>query len=134
MTPEPRQPHAHTVLIVEDDAGTRDAMEVLLTTHGYGVVCARGADAALTLVRAEPHPCVILLDLMMSGLSGDEFRRAQLADRAVRDIPVILISGAHDLASRAQALNAAAYLGKPLEVDTLLGLIARHCVAESAIA
>src|SRR5205085_4567855 len=109
MTPEPPRSHTHTVLIVEDDTGTREAMEVLLTTHGCGVVCARSADAALTLVRAEPRPCVILLDLMMSGLSGDEFRRAQLADATVRDIPVILISGARDLASRAQALEAAAY-------------------------
>jgi len=106
-------------------------MEVLLTTHGCAVLCARSADAALTLVRSEPRPCVILLDLMMSGLSGDEFRHAQLADPAVRDIPVILVSGARDLASRAQALDAVAYLGKPLEIEALLSLMARHCIAEA---
>ena len=71
---------------------------------------------------------------MMSVVSGDEFRQAQLADPKVCDIPVILVSGAHDLAARAQALNAAAYLRKPLDIDALLAAIARHCGAETAVA
>ncbi len=134
MTLSPPQSHAHTVLLVEDDTGTREAMEALLTTHGYDVVCARSAGAALALVGHEPRPCVVVLDLMMAGGSGDEFRHAQLADATVRDIPVILVSGAHDLAARAQALNAAAYIRKPLDVDALLAAIARHCVAATATA
>ncbi|HEX9348556.1 MAG TPA: response regulator [Gemmatimonadales bacterium] len=134
MAPSPPQPHAHTVLLVEDDTGTREAMEVLLTTHGCGVISARSAGTALTLVRSERRPCIILLDLMMSDVSGDEFRRAQLADPTARDIPVIVVSGAHDLASRAQSLNAAAYLRKPLDIDALLVAIARTCVAETALA
>ena len=134
MTPSLPRPHAHNILLVEDDTGTREAMEVLLTTHGCGVVSARSAGAALPLLRSKPRPCVILLDLMMSDVSGDEFRHAQLADPTARDIPVILISGAHDLASRAEALNAAAYLRKPLDIEALLIAIAHNCVAETAVA
>ena len=130
----PPQPHTHIVLLVEDDAGTRDAMHALLVAHEYTVVCARDGDDALMLVRREPRPCVILLDLMMSGVSGDDFRRSQLTDRTVRDIPVILVSGVHDLAARAQALDITAYLGKPLDMDRLVATIARHCIAALAVA
>ena len=132
--PSPALLHAHTILVVEDDAGTRDAMRALLTGHEYGVVCARNGDDAITLVGCEPRPCVILLDLMMSGVSGQDFRRAQLADRAVRDIPVILVSGIRDLAARAHELEVAAYLSKPLDGGQLLAAIARHCVAATAVA
>ena len=132
--PSPPQPHAHTVLLVEDDAGTSDAMRALLVAHEYTVVCARNGDDALTLVRREPRPCVILLDLMMSGVSGGDFRRAQLDDPAVRDIPVILVSGVRDLAARAQELDVAASVAKPFDNDRLLATIERHCAAATAVA
>ncbi len=134
MPPSPPQSHVHTVVLVEDDTGTREAMEVLLTTHGCGVVSAGSAGAALPLLRSKPRPCVILLDLMMSDVSGDEFRRTQLADPTARDIPVILVSGAHDLTSRAESLNAAAYLRKPLDIDALLVAITHNCGAQIAVA
>ena len=71
---------------------------------------------------------------MMADFSGDDFRRAQLADRTVRDIPVLLVSGAHDLAARAQALGAAAFFAKPLGIAQLVAAIAHHCVAATAVA
>jgi CheY-like chemotaxis protein len=125
----PPHPHTHTVLLVEDDAGTRDAMRELLLAHGYAVVDVKDGPGALTLVQREPRPCVIVLDLMMSAMSGDDFRHAQLADPSVRDIPVILVSGVRDLDERARTLGAAAYLPKPFDVDGLVAAIAQHCRA-----
>jgi len=122
-------PHVHTVLLVEDDAGTRDAMHELLVGHKYTVVDARDGPHGLSLVRRDPRPCVIVLDLMMSGMSGDEFRRTQRADPSICDIPVILVSGVHDLAERARTLGVAAYLRKPLDIDRLVAALAQHCIA-----
>ena len=62
----------------------------------------------------------MLFDLMMAGMSGDEFRRAQLGVATLRDVPVILASGVRDLPARAQALEVAAYVAKPFDVDRLL--------------
>lgn len=126
--------HTHTVLLVEDDAGTRDAMRELLTASGYGVVCTGEGSAALDMLKSEAHACVIVLDLMMSGFSGDDFRRAQLADATVRHVPVILVSGVRDLAERAQALGAAAFFAKPLDLARLVAAIAQHCRATTAVA
>ena len=130
----PPHPHEHTVLLIEDDAGTREAMRDLLAAHGYSVVCAPDGTAALALLHSDVRPCVIVLDLMMSGLSGDDFRRAQLADQAIRDIPVILVSGARDLPARAAALNVAAFLAKPLGISELVAALARHCADATAVA
>ncbi len=124
--------HAHTVLVVEDDAGTREAIRELLNAHGCAVVCAPDATAALTVLRSEAHPCIIVLDLMMAGVSGDDLRRAQLADRTLRDIPVILLSGAHDLKARAQTLDIATFIAKPLGIAQLVAAITRHCLATTA--
>ena len=130
VTPPPR--HVHTVLLVEDDSGTREAMHELLVAHQCTVADARDGPHALTLVRCEPRPCIIVLDLMMSAMSGDDFRRAQLADPGIRDIPVILVSGVHDLDERARALGVSAWLRKPLDIDRLVAAIAQHCVAAAA--
>jgi adenylate cyclase len=135
MPPTTSDPsHVHTVFVVEDDAGTREAMEALLTAHGYRVRCARRADDALARLRAEPRPCVIVLDLMMSGMSGDDFRHAQLALPTVRDVPVILASGVRDLPARAEALQVTAYIAKPLDPDRLLAEIRAVLQRATAVA
>ncbi len=127
-------PHVHNVLLVEDDAGTRDAMRELLVREGHAVSCARNADDARTILARNPRPCIIVLDLMMSGTSGQEFRRAQLADGAVRDIPVVLVSGVRDLAAQAHDLGVAVYLAKPFATAQLLAAIQQFCEHATAVA
>ncbi|HEY2388880.1 MAG TPA: response regulator [Candidatus Binatia bacterium] len=130
----PPQPHAHVVLVVEDDTITREATEALLDAEGHAVLCAATGAEALSLVHREPPPCIILLDLMMDGLSGQAFRRAQLADRKVRDIPVILVSGISDLPRHARELEAALYLPKPIDVARLVAAIPQLCTRTTAVA
>ena len=57
-------------------------------------------------------PCLVLLDLKMPRLGGNEFRRAQLGDPTVASVPVAVMSGATDLEQRAQALGAVASLSE----------------------
>ncbi len=121
---------AHTVLLVEDAPDSRDALQALLTVHGYDVVCALDGAEALKLVRREPRPCVILLDLMLPRVDGYGFRREQLADPTIRDIPVIAASGIHDLEGHARALHLDAYLQKPLDVARLISTIEQQCAHE----
>ena len=65
--------------------------------------------------RAPDAPCLVLLDLKMPRLGGNEFRRAQLGDPTVANVPVAVMSGATDLEQRAAAMGAVATLPKPLE-------------------
>src|SRR5438445_12373149 len=100
---------AGNVLIVEDDADTREMLTTLLSTQGFHAVAAEDGLEALHLLRTVRHrapeiPCLVLLDLKMPRLSGNEFRRAQLGDPTVANVPVAVMSGAIDLGQRGAAL------------------------------
>jgi len=120
------------VLIVEDDPETREMVRELLVTAGFHAVAAQDGLEALHLLRTVRHrapdvPCLVLLDLMMPRLGGNEFRRAQLGDPTVANVPVAVMSGAADLEQRAEAMGAVATLSKPLDVDVLMEVVKRYC-------
>lgn len=120
------------VLIVEDDPDTREMLAHLLTTEGFHAVPAEDGLEALHLLRtvrrrAPEQPCLVLLDLKMPRLGGNEFRRAQLGDPIVAAVPVAVISGATDAEQRGASLGAVATLTKPLDFDELLDVVRRYC-------
>jgi CheY-like chemotaxis protein len=112
------------ILVVEDDADIRSALGDILADEGYAVSSAADGREALGLLRAGLSPQVILLDLMMPVMAGPDFRAAQLADPALSDIPVILITAEGRLREISQALRAAASFSKPFELSRLLRAIA----------
>ena len=123
---------AGNVLIVEDDRETRDMIADLLATAGFYAVGAEDGLEALHLLRTLRHrapeaPCLVLLDLTMPRLGGDEFRRAQLGDPTVANVPVAVMSGADHLEQRAAAMGAVATLAKPLDIDVLMEVVKRYC-------
>jgi len=120
------------ILIVEDDLATREMLAALLSTQGFHAVSAEDGLEALHLLRTVRHrapeiPCLVLLDLKMPRLSGNEFRRAQLGDPTVANVPVAVMSGAEDLEQRARALGAVATVAKPIDCDALLEVVRRYC-------
>ena len=123
-----------TVLIVEDDSDTRDMLASLLAMEGFYAVGAEDGLEALHLLRSVRHrapqaPCLVLLDLKMPRLGGNEFRRAQLGDPTVASVPVAVMSGAIDIEQRAVAMGAVAAVTKPIDVDRLLNVVRRYCIA-----
>jgi len=123
---------AGNVLIVEDDADTREMLATLLSTSGFRTVAAEDGLEALHLLRTVRRnspdvPCLVLLDLKMPRLGGLEFRRAQLGDPTVASVPVAVMSGAADIEQRAQALGAVAVVAKPIDLDLLLTVVKRYC-------
>src|SRR5437660_6387752 len=78
---EPTVPHQHTILIVDDDADTREALAALLSLEEHmRVQTAAGGREALAAIAAGFAPCVVLLDYRMPGVDGgaavDELRAA----------------------------------------------------------
>jgi CheY-like chemotaxis protein len=117
---------AHYVLIVEDDEDVRHNLALLLELKGHSVQTASHGREALARLRDAGLPCLILLDLMMPVMTGEEFRRRQLADPHFRDVPVICMTAAHDGRDRAARLQADAYFQKPVDFDRLLGAVHAH--------
>jgi CheY-like chemotaxis protein len=123
---------AGNVLIVEDDPDTREMLSTLLSIEGFYAVGAEDGLEALHLLRTVKHrapdvPCLVLLDLKMPRLGGHEFRRAQLGDPTVANVPVALLSGAIDIEQRAEALGAVASVTKPIDVELLMNVVRRFC-------
>ncbi|HEV8347130.1 MAG TPA: response regulator [Vicinamibacterales bacterium] len=123
---------AGNILIVEDDAETREMIANLLSTEGFYAIGAEDGLEALHLLRtvrrrAPDIPCLVLLDLKMPRLSGNEFRRAQLGDPTVASVPVAVMSGATDIEQRAQALGAVASVAKPIDIDLLMTVVRTYC-------
>jgi CheY-like chemotaxis protein len=108
------------ILLVEDDELVRRAVQMVLEWEGYQVQCANNGQEALEILRSgQTLPCLILLDIMMPILDGEQFRQEQLRDPHLASIPVIVVSAA----SFAEAVSAAHHIHKPFEVQELLDAI-----------
>jgi len=112
MSPRPE------VTIVDDDAGVRDSLSLLLGLHGYAVRAYASGEALLEAVRDDWRGC-LLIDLRMPGMDGLALQAA-LAQRGIA-LPVIILTAHGDAANARAALKAGAFdfLEKPVD-DTLL--------------
>ena len=110
-----------TVLIVEDEVTTRDALIELLGKDGREIVTAGDGQEAMERLEQAPRPRVILLDLMMPRMDGWEFLRRQSADPSIANIPTIVLSG-----SKLPA-GAKHQLSKPVDVERLRALVDQYC-------
>jgi len=133
MEPHPSPPEeciAGTVLLLEDEYATRNALGQALTQEGYRIVAATSADDSLRLAREE-KPDAIILDVINPELDGWTILRLLKTDLDVWDIPVILITALGDR-DMGFALGAAEHLTKPINPKELLRLLARVKSAEAA--
>ncbi|HEY4395672.1 MAG TPA: response regulator [Polyangia bacterium] len=121
----------NVVLLVEDDEDIRASTAESLESEGFAVIGAEGVDEGLSHLRQGPPPVVILLDLMMPGRNGWDFRQDQLADPALREIPVVVITasgiGAESLR---RDMGDVQLVAKPFTCESLLRAIARATVSE----
>ena len=109
----------YTILIVDDDAAIGDLEQEVLTRAGYAVVRAYSGTEALLVLR-DRRPDLVLLDLMLPGLSGEELLPQ------IRDIPVIVVSAKAAVQDKVELLlgGAADYLTKPFDTQELLARVA----------
>ena len=121
------QPGKKTVLVVDDDEDLLDAVHELIEEEGDRVMTARDGEEALLLLTSGDLPCLILLDMKMNGMSGQEFRRRQLADPRIAKIPVVGFSGMAKEDAEARLLALSSYLRKPMHLHQLLETVAHYC-------
>jgi CheY-like chemotaxis protein len=113
-----------TIMIVDDDADIRDIVRAILEDEGYRVVEAINGRQALDLLQREPLPALILLDLGMPVMNGQEFRAAQRRDPRLSAIPVVVITAAGDSAAKTSTMQAKTVLPKPFRVEELMAAVA----------
>lgn len=109
------------ILIIDDDLHIGNVLEETLTNEGYGVARAYSGTEAI-LVLSQTKPDLVLLDLMLPGLSGEEVLPY------IKGIPVIVMSAKVDVNNKVGLLlgGAVDYVTKPFHTKELLARIAVH--------
>ena len=102
-------------------------MTLILAAEGYMVCTAANGQEALDRLRGKEWPHLILLDLVLPGKDGRQFRAEQQQNPELAAIPVVVFSAAGDGRETAASLGAADYLQKPLAAETLLKAVQQHC-------
>lgn len=108
-----------SILIIDDDINIGNLLEEVLTREGYQVLRAYSGTEAL-LILSNTKPNLVLLDLMLPGLNGEEV----LAK--IKGIPVIVVSAKVDIENKVNLLfgGAADYITKPFHTKELLARVA----------
>ena len=106
------------IAIIEDDIHIGNMLEELLRGNGYDVIRAYSGTEALLLL-AQNKPDLILLDLMLPGLSGEEVLHQ------IQGVPVIVVSAKVDVQDKVKLLldGASDYITKPFDTAELLARI-----------
>jgi RNA polymerase sigma factor (sigma-70 family) len=111
-----------TVFIVDDDAGVRDSLAMLLELNGFATRTYESAEQFLARYRPEWPGCLVL-DLRMAGMGGLALQ-AELARRATQ-LPIVIVTAHGDVAAARSALRAGAidFIEKPIDNELLLAAV-----------
>lgn len=132
--PEAAQPgratrSARPILVIDDDRGILEAMAGTLEDAGYIVAAVSSGREAWQWIQAADacgeNPALILLDLAMPGMNGEQFATALRHRWGQRAAPIVVISADAQAEQRGRALGAACTLKKPFDLDVLLHLAER---------
>ena len=105
------------ILVADDDAATLDGLRELLTEFGYEVVTATDGQQAMNLLVGGLVPSLLIVDIGMPNVSGDELLKYVQSDPDLRHIPVLVVTGTPERIGRTVA---DAIIEKPVNVISLV--------------
>jgi CheY-like chemotaxis protein len=112
------------VLLAEDDRALLELLTEYLELQGLEVTAVETGDAALRALGDKPPPDLVVLDIRMPGIPGDEVLRRMRADPELARIPVAAMTGMRDVELLTPPDE---FLPKPFDVETLAQALLRMC-------
>ena len=112
------------ILIVDDSLEILQILSETLSQYGYRVQSVVSGSMALTAVKSAP-PDLILLDIHMPQIDGYQVCRQLKASEITSDIPIIFLSGLHDVLEKIKAfqMGGADYITKQFQFQELLARV-----------
>ena len=115
------------ILIVDDEADIRDSLQEFFEDEGFAVATAANGQEGMARLRAGPLPCLIILDLLMPVLDGNEMYEQMQADAALARVPVIICTS-----DPRRAPSGVTTLKKPVSLMRLLASARQHCTHQKS--
>jgi DNA-binding response OmpR family regulator len=128
----PNAPHSdmpRRILIVDDDTQLCEFVAMALAEQGYETVTAADGVQALAIAGQEP-PALLLVDIGMPGLSGEELA-ASVRELCATPVPCIIMSGSVLNQADTGSGPIVGYLPKPFELDDLFRMVQQHAVTHA---
>jgi CheY-like chemotaxis protein len=113
-----------SILIVDDEQSFLLSLELVLKAEGFKVLTATSGEEALIFAK-DAHPDLILLDIMMPGMGGLEALKFLKSHPDLKQIPVILMSGARPLVRQSE-YKWVEFLFKPFDAKQLIAAVKAH--------
>lgn len=107
------------ILVCDDDEGILDMVSFVLEDSGFEVIPEKNSMNVYSLIEKE-HPDLLLLDLWMPVLSGDQVLKVLKSSPATKSLPVIVISASTEGQRIAEEAGASSFLAKPFDIDQLV--------------
>ncbi|HET8933121.1 MAG TPA: response regulator [Polyangiales bacterium] len=118
-------PCRKTILIAEDNKDLRDLMGIVLRRDGYDVCEAENGKEALDqLDTMSQPPCLMLLDLMMPVMDGQELLKILIASHRLDALPVVVLSAGGNVS---EAVGATQFISKPADPKRVLAVVHEIC-------
>jgi DNA-binding response OmpR family regulator len=128
-TVEPDPAPKPTLLVIEDDKGTAVILRHILAREGFEVVHVADGRKAIDRIGQGPPPILVLTDMMLPHVDGQEIIRRIRGDPAWGEVPIVVLTSKTREEDTVQALDAGAtdYVQKPFRPEELLARV-RRCL------
>ena len=116
------------ILIVDDEPDVLLVLGKRLASSGYDVVKAASGQAGLIKAKAE-RPDLIIMDMMMPGMSGEEVAQELKTDRETGSIPILFLTALftkRDETTKGHAVGGQTFFAKPYDPEELLAEVKRR--------
>lgn len=122
------------IIVVDDDQTSLKLLNNILSACNYSIRLFVSGDLALRSIHTA-KPDLILLDIRMPNMNGLELCQKLKRDEQLKDIPVIFLSAATDIADKIKAFQAGGvdYITKPFQTEEILARVATHLKLHSAL-
>jgi CheY-like chemotaxis protein len=110
------------LLIVDDEREIRESLEEFFQEEGFTVITAANGAEALTRLQEAEAPCVVLLDLLMPVLDGNQVYEAMQREPRLTNVPVIVMTS-----DPSRAPSGLLIMKKPMNLTRLLSTVQQHC-------
>ncbi|SHE43836.1 response regulator [Chryseobacterium takakiae] len=110
------------IMVCDDDQGILDVLQMLLESEGFTVFTEINSTNLIKQIHID-KPDLILLDLWMPLLSGDQVLKAIRSTQEIKDLPVIVLSASVDGDDIAADAGASDFVAKPFDLDDIVSKI-----------